>query len=107
MHVHDRVPLSQPVSTALVNFSFEKEIHIDARQEDTGDKMVGHPKTEWQPMSSIHHHSFAETVDVPPAPAMTVKQELLLLPDPLSSSKVHVIQVIGSTTHPTKYIRIL
>ena len=127
LHIHDRVPFIQPVSTALLDFSFEEKIHIDTSQEDTGDETLGPPKTEWQLASSIHHHPFAETVDVPPAPAMTVKQELMLLRDPFSSGKVDVnayclkpadllspnveawfgIWVIESTTHPTKYIQIL
>ena len=85
---------SHPVSTALLDFSFEKKIHIDASQEDMGDKEVGHPEDEQKLTASIHQHpvpspelphSFAESVDIPTASATTAEEELLLPPDSLPS----------------------
>ena len=90
-----RVPLSQPVSSALLDFSYEKKIHIDASQEDMGDKEVWHPEDEQQlaarphPVPSLElPHPFAESVEVPTVSATTAEQELLLSPDSPHSSKV-------------------
>ena len=92
-----RVPLSQPVSFTLLDFSYEKKIPIDASQEDMGDKEVWDPEDEQQLAAPIHHqavpslelpHPVAEIVEVPTASGTTAEQELLLSPDSPPSSKV-------------------
>ena len=97
IHMQYRVPLSQPVSFAFLDFSYEKKIHIDGSQEDKGDKEVWHPEDEQQLAAPIHHHPvlslelphpFAEIVEVPTASGTIAEQELLLSSDSRPSSKV-------------------
>ena len=87
----------------MLDFSYEKKIHIDTSQEDKGDKEVWHPEDEQQLAAPVHHHPipplemphpFAETVDVSTTSAMTAEEELLLPPDSPPSSKVCKCQLL-------------
>ena len=91
------MPLEQPVSAELLKVAFEKKIPIQEKQGDTGDKKVVHPEDEQQLTPPVRHHlvppldlphSFAESTEVPTAPAAPAEQQLLLPPDPPPASKV-------------------
>ena len=79
--------------SALLDFSFEKKIHIDSSHEDKGDKEMGNPEDEQQlaapihqqPVSSPGPYPFAESVELPTVSATTAEEKLLLPPDSLPS----------------------
>ena len=97
LHMHNRVPLHQAASAALLDVGFEKKTPTEESLGDKSDKKVGHPEDEQQRAAPIRHHPepptelphpFAESVEVQTAPVATAEQELLLPPDFPPSSKV-------------------
>ena len=99
-----RVPLKHAVSDALHSIGIEKKTPIEESSEDKGDKKVGHPVDERQPVAPIHHHSVPTTelphpcgegvVEMRTEPAVTAEQQLLLLPDFPPAGKVCICVVL-------------
>ena len=99
VYMHNRVPLDQAASAALLDVDCEKRTLTEESQGDKGDKKVGHPEDEHQRAAPIRHHPepptalphpFAESVEVQTAPVATAEQELLLPPDSPPASKVRM-----------------
>ena len=97
LYMHNRVPLDQAASAALLDVGCEKKTPTEESRGDKGDKKVGHPEDEQQRAAPFSHHPeprtdlphpFAESVEVQTAPVATAEQELLLLPDSPPASKV-------------------
>ena len=95
--MHNRVPLDQAASAALLDVGCEKRTLTEESRGEKGDKKVGHPEDEQQRVAPIHHHPepptelphpFAESVEVQTAPVATAEQELLLPPDSPPANKV-------------------
>ena len=99
--MHNRVPLDQAASAALLDTGFEKKTPIEESQGDLDDKKVEQPEDEQQLTAPTRHHPVSPTelphpfadessVEVPTAPpaSVTAKEELLLPPDSPPASKV-------------------
>ena len=56
LYMHNRVPLDQAASAALLDVGFEKKTAIEESQGDKGDKKAIHPEDEQQLSAPIRHH---------------------------------------------------